>query len=298
MNIPSGSGSVPSAGFGYSRPNSSLNLQNFGITGTPAANNNLGLGQLQVDTTVRPNAYIGLSSFVSVAAHYVVIDDLKEPSSASDTKELSISMLCFARNIERIPSTRSAQVPQYGTLLGPNTCEIKELTQLNEYLARNSHLYSSAAEIAAEWKLLGVIKNETAPTNTISSYGNAPRSRIVNFIVSHRVAVFNYWSSSRIVQTQKLYLIIRYNSITSRYEIKPWTSINRDSPRYMDMLSVQKPSDAADDRTIGVALYVGKSSDQTHSLQTVENRYMTSLDVSNSMVKRGIMETIEIYVGI
>lgn len=285
--------SAPGQTFGYSRPSASLALP-FGYSGTPGGNTGIGLGNLQVDSAIRPNDYIGLNSFVSVAAHYVVVDDLRDAKSSQDNKELSISMLVFARNKENINKARPAAQPQYGTTLGPNTIECKELTQLNEYLAQHSHLYESADEIAAEWQLLGVVKNETGPVNTMSNYGQAPRSRIINFIVSHRVKTFNYWSSSRIVVSQNLWIMIKKNKVTGRYEIVPWTSAHRTSPSITDLSVTLKDGRIE----VGAAIYVGKSSDQTHALAVDGGNYGTSNDLNKSLVKRGLMSTIEIQLGI
>ena len=163
----------------------------------------------------------------------------------------------------------------------------QELTQLNEYLEQNSGDYDTADEIVAEWRLMGVIKNEAAPTS--AQYGTARVSRIVNLVVSHRVSVLNYWARSRILQTQKLYLVIKRDDATEKWKITPWTSPNFDYPPLSEITY-----DGG--KRVGTAVYVGKSSDQAWAQHGGLSG--TPTDVSKSLVKGGMMSTIEMYLGI
>jgi len=263
--------------------------------GPPRRNNSLSLGAINVDTRQRQNNYIGLNSFVSVAAAYVIVTDPNDSTSGRDAQNLGLSMLCFARNKDFRGQMRTANV-NYNVAIGSNTVEVKELTQLNDYLQKCKQNYASASEVLAEWSLLGVLKNETAPV-TIHDYGNSARSRIVNIIASHRVAVLNYWAGcKKIVQTQKLYLIVRKNSITNRYEIVPFSDPNRDHPTIEDLMPHPKPTDG-DPIELGVALYVGRSSEQSMMIQNGHGA-QGNLDVSKSLVSQGLLNTIEIYLGI
>jgi hypothetical protein len=289
FNGPLQNSAIPSAGFGLSNPSANLNLGNLGVQqAAPNYNNSLGISNIGLDQpVVRPNAYVGLNNFVSVAAHYVMVADLKSATSGRDAQNIGLGMLLFARNTDRLP--RGVSTTSYGVSPGPNTVEFKELIQLNNYLETNSKFYPTAADVLAEWNLLGVVKTEVAPTNASTMYGTAPRSRIVNLIVSHRVSVLNYWAGQRIIEGQKLYLIVKKNA-TGAWTISPWTSTDAAVPPLADIMS--------DDKTnVGGYVYVGKSTDQNRSIQT-SNKRSTSVNVCKSLVSRGIMNQLEVNLGI
>lgn len=266
----------------------------FGTTQAPPAATSLPGVNFAVDTVARPNSYIGLNSFVSVVSHYVAIHNPSDSQGLVDVRKLGIGMMVFARDTSVISTTSQARaIPIYGVNVGPNTVEMKELTQVNNFLKRQSDRYSTAAEVAAEWRLLGVIKNEAANVYE-PTYGRAASSRIINCVCSHRVSVLNYWAGCRILQTQNLWLIIKRNPL-GVWQITPWTSPNMVHPSLSD-LTYQVPG--SDFEEIGVAVYVGKSSDQTHSLQSVNTKNTTNADVANSLVERGMLDSIEIYLSI
>jgi hypothetical protein len=95
----------------------------------------------------------------------------------------------------------------YSQHVGPNNVEFKELLQLNRYLEGASDVYETAADITAEWRMLGVVKNEVAPNANIP-YGTAPRSRTINLIVGHRVSLLDYWTGYALTASMPLYLIV------------------------------------------------------------------------------------------
>jgi len=293
---------LPFGTSGAPQGTSSLNLP-FGTSGEPAGANNLAVN-FAVDTIARPNSYIGLNSFVSVASHYVTIGNTNtadDSSSVSDCRELGVGQLVFARDRKGIKNSNPQ--PQYSVPLGNeksrNTVELKELTQLNQYLKAHSERYAKASEIVSEWKLLGVIKTEAAPAT--GDYGRAAVSRIVNLITSHRVSVLNYWAKSRIIQTQNLYLIVNKNAM-GHWQIVPWTSPNHAYPPisqiYNSMVRPNATSSTISAEQPGVVIYVGKSSDQTYEEQSTYKSGITNADVVNSLVKRGMMQSIEVYLGI
>jgi hypothetical protein len=263
----------------------------FPYTGAPRATNSLpGLAGVPVDTTVRPNSVIGLNSFVSVANHFVTVNNLNESSSEQDCRNLGLGMLVFVRETQSVGVKNSRKMKgRYGLDMGNNTVELKELTQLNAYLEKNSDDYENAHEVVAEWRLMGVIKSEAAPTSV--AFGSAGKSRILNLVVSHRVSVLNYWLNHQICQTQKLYLIVNRNS-KGKWHIKPWSSPNCDYPRLMDIM--QTGSDKRD--SFGAVIYVGKSSDQVYAQNSKDQNLNT--DFSEFFVKRGLMNQLEIYLGV
>jgi len=286
-------------------PGGSTNLGlPFATGGAPSATGSIpGLNNLAVNTVARPNSYVGLNSFVSVVAHYVSVANnnaMDDPNSVRDARELGLSMLVFARDTFAIGENRPHR-PMYGT--APNqksndhTCEFKELTQLNTYLLRNSAYYSSASQILAEWKMMGVIKTEGAPYSLGSQatpYGNAAQSRILNLVVGYRVATFNYWVNSPIIQTQRLFIIVKKNA-TGVWQLYPWTSPNKNVPGLEDLKFVDKDGDVA----YGDFIYVGKSSDQNLAHISMNSKVgTTTTDFSSSLVKRGMLSTIEILLGV
>ena len=295
LGLPFGIGGAPGGNTGLGLP--------FTTSGAPASTRGIdGLNNLAVNTVVRPNSYIGLNSFNSVMAHYVVIPNtnaVDDPQGISDARDLGLSMLCFARDSAAASSSRHHR-PSYGVPTGgptsKNTTEMKELTQLNAFLERNSHYYNTASEILAEWKLIGVIKTEAAPASLASQatpYGSASSSRIVNLVVGYRVACLNYWSTAEIYQTQRLFLIIK-KTLSGVWQITPWTDPNKSAPTFADLSYRDK------DGTIHVGefIYVGKSSDQ-HIEHVQKKKYMhATADMNRSLVKQGMLGTIEIYIGI
>jgi hypothetical protein len=265
-------------------------LPNLGIPVRGAPNGASGLPGVSfpLSTSLRPTSAFGLNNFVSVVSHYVSISnpDPKDPSSETHSRELGPGMLVFARETSTAGTkpTRKVQGRYDGINVGPNTAEFKELTQVNNYLARHSADYATAEEVLAEWRLCGVIKNETAPTGL--EYGRAAKSRIINLVVSHRVSVLNYWVRSKVVQTQKLYVLVLRNK-EKAWQIVPWTSETKSFPGLGDL--------TGEDGSLGAALYVGKSSDQVYA-QYSSNK--TDIKVTESLVKQGLMQQIEIYLGV
>jgi hypothetical protein len=136
---------------------------------------------------------------------------------------------------------------------------------------------------------VGVLKTETAPMSTNTMYGTAPRSRIINLVVSHRVSVLNYWAGQRILEGQKLYLIVK-KELDGAWTVSPWTSSNAAYPPLWEIM-------CKDNKTVGGVIYVGKSTDQNRSIQT-SNKHTTSINVCESLVSRGFMEQLEINLGI
>lgn len=290
FNGPLQNSAIPSLGFGNTNPPANLNLAALGVQqAAPSYGPSLSLGNLGLDGgLVRPNNYVGLNNFVSVAAHYVMVSDVRNAASGRDSQNIGLGMLLFARNTNKIP--KKAQTANYGVTVGPNTVEFKELIQLNNFLATNSQYYPTAQDIIAEWNLVGVLKTETAPTNASTMYGQAPRTRIVNLVVSHRVSVLNYWSGQKVLEGQKLYLTVRKKDDV--WVIEPWTSANASSPPLSAIMSQE-----CEHPVVGGVIYVGKSTDQNRSVQT-SNKNATSINVCKSLVDKGIMNQLEINLGV
>jgi hypothetical protein len=78
-----------------------------------------------------------------------------------------------------------------------------------------------------------------------------------------------------------------------KWEVTPWTSPNFDHPPLADIEYVDP---AAKSKRLGAVVYVGKSSDQSWAQHGGLNQ--TPAGVSKSLVKRGMMATHEVYLGI
>ncbi len=262
----------------------------FSYSGAPPAAS--GIPGMVVDFAARPNNYVGLNSFVSVANHFVTINNVNDDMSAQNCRDLGLGMLVFVRETTQAGTKNSRKMKaRYGIDLGRNTVEMKELSQLNAYLQKHSADYASAAEVVAEWRLMGVTKSEAAPTN--KTYGTAAVSRIVNLVVSHRVAVLNYWINYQIVQTQKMYMIVTRSRANNAWQVTPWTSANYDYPSLKDLVT----SDDRNVKTLGAVIYVGKSADYVHASQAQASSAL-STDFSQFFVKHGLMNQIDIQLGI
>lgn len=291
---------IPFNPSGAPQLNANINLP-FGYSGGPQGVGGLGgLNNLGVTTTSRPNSYVGLNNFVSVMAHYVSVANVNQNDdglSMQDSRDLGLGMLVFARDKDKIAPTRQHK-PLYNVAIGvdlsKNTVEFKELTQLNVWLEKHSHYYKRPSEIIAEWRLLGVVKTEAAPTYA-PTYGSAAASRILNLVTGHRVSVLNYWSSCRILQTQKLFLLVNRNA-GGKWQIIPWSSPDLDHPSLADVTMKWGPDNQ--NESIGDCYYVGKSSDQHWAHTSSTKTATTNAEVIKSLVKRGMMSSIEIYLGI
>jgi hypothetical protein len=118
FNGPLQGSAIPSLGFGKSNPGASLNMPNLGIQqAAPNYNNSLGISNIGLDQpVVRPNNYVGLNNFVSVAAHYVMVADLKTAASARDAQNIGLGMMLFARNHDNL--AKGLATASYGVTVG------------------------------------------------------------------------------------------------------------------------------------------------------------------------------------
>ena len=74
--------------------------------------------------------------------------------------------------------------------------------------------------------------------------------------------------------------------------IEPWTSANASSPPLSAIMSQE-----CEHPVVGGVIYVGKSTDQNRSVQT-SNKNATSINVCKSLVDKGIMNQLEINLGV
>jgi len=285
--IPFNPSGAPGGSYGLGLP--------FNVGGTPAGSNGIpGLGNLAVNGAVRPTNSFGTQNFTSVMSHYININnpDPNDPQSIQNSRDIGLGMLVFIRETDPVivgthNERRRVRARYDGVNVGPNTVEMKELTMLNEYLKAHSADYPTASSVMAEWRLLGVIKAEAAPTHY--AYGSGRVSRMLNLVVSHRVSMLNYWVASRVLQSQKMYILVTKDPTGAYWQLQPWTSPNADAPRLADL---EHPKSGE----IGEAYYVGKSSDSAWAHVSAYCKTPTSM--AESLVKRGLMNQIEVTLGI
>jgi hypothetical protein len=298
----SGAGAVPGTSKGFGFPDSTfstgLNLPFRNDTGPPAGQNLSGLGMpgSQFFAARQPKYIDGLQSFLSIPAHYVIITDNapNNTNSGFEARRLSVGMLLFGRNHLRA-STRADSRPSYGVPVGNTSVEMKELFQLNNWLSRNSNLYPTSKSVIAEWVLLGVFKNETDRNGTWSqSWGDASRSRIINVIISHRVATLNYWLNFELVVGTPLYLLVKRHPKTGAWQVIPWADINKLHPgiddlvfSWTDSVTKQKETD------IGTAVHVGFSGHDQYPKDA--GLVHGALGVTASLIERGVLQTIDCH---
>jgi hypothetical protein len=295
----SGAGAVPGTSNGFGFPNATfstgLNLPFRSDTGPPAGRNlsNLGMPGSQFFAARQPKYIDGLQSFLSIPAHYVILTDSAPNNSNSgfEARRLSVGMLLFARNHLKA-SNRAETRPSYGVPVGSTCIEAKELFQLNQFLYNNSALYKNAKSVVSEWILLGTFKNETANNGTWSkAYGDAARSRIINVIVSHRVATLNYWINYDLVVGQPLYLIVKRDA-KGHWQIIPWADSHKIHPA-IDDLYFEWESENGKINDLGLAIHVGFSGhDQVPKDMGLQKG---ALGVTKSLIERGVLSTIDVH---
>ena len=240
----------------------------------------------------RPNRSVGLGlpSFTSIPHHVVTKTDASDPESVPDAKDIGVAQLLFARNDKRAKRKRGA-MPRYAPSTATNA-EFKELTQLNRHLEENRALYSSAAEVMAEWHYLGVVKNEVAP-NSNAGYRGAPASRMLNLIVGHRVQVLDYWAGLALSPSCPLYLVIRGVPGTRgfHYQFVPWSNPDSPMPTLADV-TYEDPRT----KTFHVAdlVRVGRASQYRDAGAYGEGK----IDPLKKIISQGIKTTVEVYIGV
>ena len=276
--IPNG-GSYKGFGFPGESFNESLNLP-FGYSGAPPPTGQLTVPGVGLENVQRSNNYIGLPSFDTVPTAYLALVNRNDLASREDTRSLSVGQIAFARSSDdNVLSRLGKAVPTYGVTPGQNSAEFKSLTSLNSFLrGAGRALYSSAKQITAEWHLIGVFKNEVAPSNSWTLGAGRYVNRIINIIVSHRVAVLNYWVNSYgFYPGSHLFLIVRQEE--QFYQIVPYSSPNYNYPPDSEIRG-------------GEVIYFGKADDYFRSAESGHAR------LSESLISQNLLSTVQVYVGV
>lgn len=223
------------------------------------------------------------------AAHYnTLVDNSEDSQSAVDSRELSLGQLLFARNHRKAVRNKGKTGPMYAQTVGPNNCEFKELLQLNSHLKKMGGNYKTASDVLAEWKYIGILKNEVAPNANIP-YGTAPRSRTINLIVGHRVAILDYWIGYSLTASMPIYLVVKWDA-RGYWQIVPYADPNEPVPPMEELTVVMTNGDIK----VGEAIRVGITSESRRMFENTR----PSLDFTKSMARQGVLSTIEIYIGV
>jgi len=276
--VPNG-GSYKGFGFPDQTYSSSLNMP-FGITGAPTPAAQLTVPGINFNNVQRDNKFIGLPSFETVPTAYVMLVNRNDLASREDTRTLSIGQLAFARTSDnKILSRFGRQAPQYGVTPGQNSAEFKSLTALNAFLRGSGRtMYTHASQIVREWHMIGIFKNEVAPSSAWSIGQGRYASRTGNFIVSHRVKVLNYWvNSGGFLPGSKLHLIVK--KVDDVFQIQPWGSIDSNFPSDSEIAG-------------GETIFVGTVDDYFSAGEGGSAR------LHESLINQNMLGQIQIYVGV
>lgn len=257
----------------------------FPVRGTPSGSGNVSVGPYSISAQHKTNTLGADGGFDAVAVHYLTVVDAYDPQSEVDARALATGNICFARSNE-FRSRRHMQPTSYGVTLGPASVELREVTQLNNLLRSVSEtLYTSAAQVLAEFRMVGVIRNETTPYSVTRSL-DKPATRILNFVASHYTTCTNMWTGHTILSGQNLYLIVRKNTDHKHYEIVGWTSPNRSAPALADL--EPKPRDDSVIGDLGVAVFVGKAVGTHRQRRGNSDGGFTDLDTVRNLVNQGM----------
>ena len=242
------------------------------------------------DVNYRPNKVIGLNSFSTIPSHYNTLVDNSDDQSKNDVREISLGQLLFARNHRKAKKRAGLPGPMYSQHVGPNNVEFKELLQLNRHLVNAKDMYETAADVVAEWRMLGVLKNEVAPNANIP-YGTAPRSRTVNLIVGHRVSVLDYWAGFALTASMPLYLVVKWvdKGVADGYwQVFPYADPDEPYPPLEEVTFKKRGT-----WMVGEVIRVGVTSESRQRFQNGN----PNLSLTKSMAAQGMLQTIEIYIG-
>lgn len=131
--------------------------------------------------------------------------------------------------------------------------------------------------------------NETDRNGTWSqAYGDASRSRIINVIISHRVATLNYWMAYDLVVGQPLYLIVKRHERTGHWQVVPWADSARLHPTIADLEFTWEGQ-----QDLGVAVHVGYSGNDQSARDLAGGA--AALGVTQSLIDRGVLQTIDVH---
>jgi hypothetical protein len=282
--VPPHNSAMPANSINFPRPAATPSFNNnFPVRGPPEHVNSFNVGPYAITSQKKNNVLGAEGGLDSVACHYLTLVESNNTQQNEDVRSIGQGHLCFVRNLEFVPA-QSTKAKQYGVQPGSASADIREVTQLNRYLRQHPAHYTSASAVATEWRLLGAVRNETAPYGA-RGVGEKHPQRILNFVASHYASIYNLWTESTVHSAQNLYLIIRKNTQHGCYEIAAWTHHNRDAPRLAD-LKPFPPDDSIGD--LGVAIYVGKAVSTLRRKRAGQTTGFTDIRTSRAHFDQGL----------
>lgn len=240
-------GAVP---FGSPAAPASLNVP-FAVTSGPS-----GKGALpSLDTPFAVGGFYNSSATAgwptnnTVPHHYLAMQNQHDGASRARLADLCEGMIVFARNPQGVAQTAGRLQPgssqRFDAPESANTVEMLEVNQLNDWLAEKSaDYYKSADELLHEWQLLGVVKVEVAPKRSSSFDQRNTTSRILNLIVSGRVAVVNLFGAAQ--AGDALYFLVKQEHTPQKgrkWVVRPHVCANGTRPGPADLVGFKMTPD-------------------------------------------------------
>lgn len=349
MNIayPPIGGGFPGGGLQPTQPTPPAGLSlGYGIplgSGPSRSLPGLGLGGFGPSTASNAgNTEMAFNANGTIPQHYVMLPSMNNADDRSSISQLGVGMLCFARQMQGAQDVGllphgAKYAGGMSTHLDPASGMFLEWSQLQHWLVKYGKHYKTPEQIAAEWKLAGVIKVEVAPNND-GNYGQRSSNRLLGFVVGQRVSTFNIFGLS-VMEGTPLYLVIKKEPVDAIFindvqRPDPDAGSGRKRPRDVFAVTDDRPSRAEvegyvwkvipyadrqchkpglaamsyfdlDDhgnviRKVGKLLYVGMAS----SAAPPSHLYgATKIGLANSneritLFKRGMLPNVEIYLGV
>lgn len=237
-----------------------------------------------------------------VAHHFVVVPNRNDEASSIRLQNIGLGMLCFARDMNQTLSKQrkfrdvlvgsdGSSIVNYGLSIGDSSVEVFELTQLNEHLRdqRVSRAFSSARDLVNEFRLLGVVLTEVAPSSD-RDYGGRPSTRVINYVVRGRCKTFNFWPGMHSSGTELWLLVKKYKAFPDEpmvWVFEPYASGERPRPTIADLSWTENGK-----THIGAAIYVGQTGQNLSDIA-----YAVTSDVKRQRLYQTLMSpTIEMHI--
>jgi len=339
-------GGFPGGGLTPSQPTppSQLSLgYGIGMTNGPPRNvPPLGLGGFGPSTASNAgNTEMSFNANQTLPHHYITLPSVGNRDDEAWAGQLGVGMLVFARQIEGDEAVGT--LPHGARYTGgmsahidPSSTMLLEWTQLCQWLTKYSQHFKTAEQVAAEWKIAGVVKVEVAP-NRDTNYGRRSANRLLNVIVGQRVSTFNIFGLS-VIEGTPLYLIIKKEPVDAIFfgeqqeaqahqqpdggpkrtrqeldsdappvnqvrkyvwKLIPYADKHRHKPG-LQHLAYYDVSDSGEVyQAVGKAIYVGMASASAPPSALYGNKIgLANSNERITLFKRGMLPNVEIYCGV
>lgn len=239
-----------------------------------------------------------------VAHHLVAVPNRNDEGSSIRLQNIGLSMLCFARDMNQTLSKQrkfrdvqvgsdGSSVVNYGPAVGDKSVEVFELSQLNDHLRdkRVSRAFATARDLVNEFRLLGVVLTEVAPSSD-RDYGGRPSTRVINYVVRGRCKTFNFWPGMHSAGTELWLIVKKYKAFPDEpmvWVFEPYASGDRPRPTLQDVSWVEDNV-----LHVGASVYVGQAGQNQSDIA-----YAATSDVKRQRLYDTVMSpTIEVHLRI